>query len=104
MPSGPRMKLGKRPERTKREPPPELDPSDPELQEDLEVACLDALRGDPPSEGVARRLEHACRGVLARYGVSGAQVRATSTRRGTAVRILLPAPDDKVREVLLQVG
>jgi hypothetical protein len=107
VPKGPRMMLSRRPQPTAPPAPTApvpLDPADPALQEDLEVACLDALRGDPPSVGVARRLEHACRGVLAQYGVSGAEVSATSTRRGTAVRIRLPAAGDTVRDVVLEIG
>jgi len=81
-----------------------LDPQDPDLQEDLEIACLDALRGDPPGEGVARRLERACLAVLNRYGVSQPYIRATSNRSGTKVCIRLPDDNARVREVILTLG
>ena len=84
--------------------PPGLDPQDPDLQEDLEIACLDALRGDPPGNGVARRLERACRAVLQQYGVSEPYIRATSNRAGTQVCIRLPDGPARVREVTLTLG
>ena len=65
---------------------------------------MDALRGDPPGPAVARRLELVCKRVMDQYGASGARISATSTRRGTTVRILLPQPDETVREVRLQLG
>ena len=100
-----RMKLGKTPKaRQKPEAPRGLDPDDPGLREDLELACLDALRGDPPGPAVERRLELACRSVLASYGASGARIEASSTRGGTGVRIRLPRPDDTVQELVLTVG
>ena len=106
MSKGPRIPLPKRatkggpaasPSRT-------LDPQDPDLQEDLEIACLDALRGDPPSDAVARRLERACRVVLQRYGVAEPYVHATSNRSGTRVSIRLPDDQARVREVVLTLG
>ena len=81
-----------------------LDPQDPDLQEDLEIACLDALRGDPPGNGVARRLERACLAVLKRYGVAEPYIRATSDRSGTKVCIRLPDAEARVREVILTLG
>lgn len=81
-----------------------LDPEDPDLQEALEVACMDALRGDPPGPLVASRLQRACADVLRRCGEPNARVDAVSDRRGTSVRILLPAPGDVVREVVLKLG
>ncbi len=90
--------------RPTRVPPPQLDPSDEDLREELELACLDTLRGDPPGEIVARRLELACRRVLEGRGVKNALVRATSGPRGTRLVIGLPGPDDRVEQLVLTMG
>ena len=74
-----------------------------ELKEALEIACLDAMGGDPPSRLLASRLERECKIVLIKYGLDRAQVRATSDRTGTKVHIRLPQPDNTVREVVLTV-
>ena len=105
-PKGPRIPLPKAGQQAGRTPegPRGLDPQDPELQEDLEIACLDALRGDPPGDGVARRLERACLAVLKRYGVSEPYIRATSNRSGTRVCIRLPDSGARVREVVLTLA
>jgi len=81
-----------------------FDPEDPDVQEELECACLDAIRGDPPSTAVARRLEHAVRKVLQSYGLEGAVIRASSDRRLTQVQIKLPPEVPHVREFVLTVG
>ncbi len=64
---------------------------------------MDALRGDPPGPGVARRLERECAVVLGRHGLGAAKVQARSDRRGTFVTILLPRPDRTVQEIKLQL-
>ncbi len=84
--------------------PARFDPNDPDLLEELEWSCLQAIQGDPPSEAVARRLEFAVAGVLHTYGVTGAKIRATSDQSGTRVRILLPPDVPHVREFVLTVG
>lgn len=81
-----------------------LDPDDPDLQDELELTCLDALRGDPPGPAVATRLQRECLALLRRRGAAGARVEARSDGRGTFVRILLPAGGDAVREVMLRVS
>jgi len=75
-----------------------------ELSEDLEIACLDAIRGDPPSPSVARRLEWAVQEVLKQHGWQGAKVQAKSDRSGTAVQILLPKPDKTVEQIVLKIA
>lgn len=81
-----------------------LDPDDPDLQDELELACIDALRGDPPGPAVATRLQRACIDVLRKRGVDGARVSARSDRSGTAVQILLPSSGPKVRQLVLRLA
>jgi hypothetical protein len=78
-----------------------MDPAD--LLEDLEIVCLDAIRGDPPGPQLAARLTAVVTGWLHARGIA-ARVEATSTRRGTAVKILLGKPGARVRELILTVG
>ena len=75
-----------------------------ELKEDLEIACLDAMRGDPWGPAMATRLQRTCTEVLRAHGLNGAHVRASSTASGTQVSIQLPTPDNRVNEVLLSIG
>ena len=82
---------------------PHVDPDDPDLLDDLELACLDALRGDATGPLTASRLQRACEDVLRRRGVAGARVTASSTRAATQVRIGLPRPDRTVRELVLRL-
>lgn len=81
-----------------------LDPDDPDLQDALELACLDAIRGDPPGPVVATRVQRACLDVLRAHGAENARVKVRSDRAGTFVQILLPAPSGVVRQVVLQVS
>ena len=74
---------------------------DPDLQEALEIACLDAMRGDPYGPTLATRLERAAGDVLRARGIRGCRVSAKSGRSGTSVRILVPAPARRVQEVVL---
>lgn len=76
---------------------------DADLHEDLEIACMDALRGDPPGPAVASRVQLAVIDVLRRHGHRGARVEVRSDRRGTFVQILLPKPGRRVEEVVLRV-
>ncbi len=75
-----------------------------DLLEDLEIACLQALNGDPPGPAVAARLERECLAVLRRAGHDTIGVRARSDRSGTVVTLSLPAPGATVREVRLTLG
>ena len=75
-----------------------------DLADDLEIACIDALRGDPPGPAVATRLQRACIDVLRRRGLEGARVHARSDGSGTAVRIIMPSDGPKVREIVLRLG
>lgn len=75
-----------------------------ELMEDLEIACLDAMRGDAYGTVLASRLQLVCMDLLQRRGIEGVRVRAQSDRRGTSVQILLPQPDKTVRELVLTMG
>lgn len=83
---------------------PALDPEDPDFLDDLELACLDAMRGDASGPLMARKLERTCKQVLARWGAKSAVVQATSTHRQTAIRIGLPKPDRTVHEIVLRLG
>ena len=74
------------------------------LREDLEIACMDAMRGDPPGRQLAGRLERACRDVLRRHGLPKAKVHVESSRAGTQVHIALPKPDKTVQQVVLRLG
>ncbi len=76
---------------------------DPDLADELELACLDALRGDPPGPAVATRLQRACLDVLRQRGIEGARVFATSTRAGTAVRVVLARRGARVTELVLEL-
>lgn len=75
-----------------------------DLRDELEIACIDALGGDPPGRATAGRLERACREVLHRRGVRGARVEAVSGAGGTRVTVWLPGPDRRVREVVLTLA
>jgi hypothetical protein len=74
-----------------------------DLLDDLEIACLDAMRGDPPGPSMAIRLQTVVKAVLHSRGVA-ARVEAESTRRGTFVRLWVQRPGAKVREVVLSLG
>jgi hypothetical protein len=76
---------------------------DADLMEELEVACLDEMRGDPPGPALAKRLERAVGDVLRAHGIA-ATIQATSDRSGTRVVLLLPKPDATVAQVTLTVG
>ena len=76
---------------------------DPDLADALEVAAMDALRGEPPGPAVAKRLEREIRVVLDQHGLSGARVLARSDHTGTVVRIRLPRPDQTVQEIKLDL-
>ncbi len=80
-----------------------LDPEDPDLLDDLEIACLDAIRGDPPSAALATRVQRACIDVLRARGCDKPLVRAQSDQRGTFVQIGLPQPGNKVQQVVLKL-
>ena len=82
---------------------PKLVPFSTEIREDLEIACMDAMRGDPWGPAMATRLQRTCIDVLRAHGIDGARVSASSSRHGTEVRILLPSNGDKVNEVLLSI-
>jgi hypothetical protein len=73
---------------------------DPDLAEDLEIACLDEMRGDSYGPGLARRLERAVTTVLRRRGLT-ARVEAVSNRNGTRVAIGFQAPGKQVQKVVL---
>jgi hypothetical protein len=75
-----------------------------DLRDDLEIACMDALRGDPPGPGVAARLQLVCTEVLRKRGITGFRVEAVSDRKQTAVMILLPKPNRRVEQVVLKIA
>lgn len=74
------------------------------LREDLEIACMDAMRGDPPGRLLAGRLERVCKDVLRRSGLAKARVVVESNRSGTRVHVALPKPDRTVQRVVLTLG
>ncbi|TNE85085.1 MAG: hypothetical protein EP330_27165 [Deltaproteobacteria bacterium] len=73
---------------------------DPDLAEDLEIACLDEMRGDSYGPGLARRLERAVMTVLRSRGIS-ARVEAVSNRQGTKVAIGFLKPGARVEKIVL---
>lgn len=73
---------------------------DPDLAEELEIACLDEMRGDSYGPGLARRLERAVTTVLRRRGLA-ARVEAVSNREGTRVAIGLVQEGQRVQKVVL---
>ena len=75
------------------------------LLEDLEIACMDAMRGDPAGPRLATRLKRVCEQVLTRGGARGVRVQVTSSRAGgTRVALLIPRPGSRVQQVVLNVG
>lgn len=73
---------------------------DPDLAEDLEIACMDEMRGDSYGPGLARRLERTVIAVFKRRGITG-RVQATSNRSGTRVVLAFPKPGGRVEQVVL---
>lgn len=82
----------------------DFDPNDPDFQDHMEVALLDAMRGDPPSPLLAQRLMRTAQDVLARSGCRNARVEARSDRSGTAVRISVLDSQQKVQQIILSLG
>ena len=80
-----------------------LDPNDPDLHDELELACLDAIGGGTYGPLLAQRIERACADVLRRHGVTNARIEASSTREGTGVRIGLPTAAEKVHQIVLRL-
>ena len=80
-----------------------IDPNDPDLLDDLELSCLDIMRGDAWGPQMATRLERTCKEVLRRWGATDPIIQATSTHRQTAVRIGLRRPDKTVHEIVLRL-
>ena len=104
MARGPRMRLPRRAPPTSGDeapPAPSLDLG--ELESSLEIACLDAIRGDPAGPRLARTLERVCREVLRSTGLDG-RIRAHSGPQGTGVEIELPPGPDRVGVVRLSIG
>jgi hypothetical protein len=102
--SSKRFKLSRAPTAiSKPKPKPVSVPFNIELREDLEIACMDAIRGDPYGPTVATRLQRTCIDVLRAHGLAGAKVRTSSDRNGTRVSILLPSKDNTVNEVTLSI-
>ena len=74
------------------------------LEEELEIACVDALRGDPAGRQLAGRLERVCRTILRNHGIREAQVQVRSDLGGTAVHIALPPNRKRVRNLVVRLG
>ena len=103
MSKGPRIPMHRPPN-----PSPAREPSPREtdlsaLQDDLELACANAMMGDPPGPHLAARLSRECREVLRKSGLASAEVSVSSTRRGTFITIRLPRRDQTVREIVLRM-
>ncbi len=75
----------------------------PELAEELEIVCQNAIAGDPPSEAVAQRLRSDVLHLLRENGHDKAQVWAKSDKGGTEVQILFPQPEKKVKTIRLRL-
>ncbi len=74
------------------------------LEAELEGVLTDAVGGDPPGPGMARRLERLAREVLLRRGLGAARVIARSDARETTVHVVLPPGPSTVRELVVRVG
>jgi hypothetical protein len=74
------------------------------LHDAIEVACGNALMGDPPGPQLATRLQRECLTVLRAYGLTNATVVAESSRNGTSVTIRLPQPGHTVQEIRLRLS
>ena len=74
-----------------------------ELYEDLEIACLDMMKGDTYGPILAHRLERTCLEVLVRHGINGARVQVQSGPKGTQVQIGLPGPKNTVQQLCLTI-
>ena len=101
---GPRMRIPKRSAPKPGPTPPA--PLDVEaLEADLELACLEAIRGDARGPHLARTLERVCTDVLRARGLEG-RVQAQSSAAGTGVQITLaPGPQRVgVIRLALEVG
>lgn len=73
---------------------------DSDLAEELEIACMDEMRGDSYGPGLARRLERAVGDVLRARGLT-ARVQAVSNRQGTKVAIGFSSGGARVQKVVL---
>lgn len=74
-----------------------------ELTEDLELACMDALAGDPPGPLLANRLRTVVTAILHSRGIRGT-VAAASDRSGTRVHVTLGPPGSKARQLVINLG
>ena len=74
------------------------------LEAELEGVLTDAVGGDPPGAGLAKRLERLAREVLLRRGLGAARVIARSDREGTFVHVVMPPQDARVQDVVVRVG
>lgn len=74
------------------------------LHEDLEIACMDAMRGDPWGPQMATRLQRTCIDVLRAHRMPNVTVKAISNQSGTRVSIFLPGPKNQVSEVVLSLA
>jgi len=75
-----------------------------DLEAMLEGALMDAVGGDPPGPGLAKRLERIAREILLRRGLGAVRVIASSDARETTVHVVMPAGPATVREVVVRVG
>lgn len=73
------------------------------LEAELEGALTDALGGDPPGPGLAKRLERIAREILLRRGLAGARVVARSDPHETTVHVIVPEGPARVRELVVRV-
>lgn len=76
---------------------------DRDLAEELELACIDAMRGDPPGPGMAKRLERTVTDLFYRKGIEG-RVEARSDHRGTKVAVGIMPPGQPPQKIVLTLG
>ncbi len=74
-----------------------------ELTEDLELACMDALDGDPAGPLLANRLRTVVTAILYSRGIRGTVV-ASSDRQATRVHVTLGPVGPKARQIVINLG
>lgn len=74
------------------------------VEEDLEMALMNAMMGDPWGRALQGRLELVAKATLHRHGLTRAQVRVTGNRETVSVDVRLPAQGPRVQTIRLTFG